>query len=72
MGPAELRKKGEIKKFKVVRSLPGRPERYYDLALFAEFTDVAAIDRYIAHPDHQAILPVVDATCQGRVPFNYE
>jgi hypothetical protein len=62
----------EIKSFKLATTLPGRPARMYSVGLFAEFEDVAAIDRYIAHPDHQAVIPVIDAACETRAAFNYE
>lgn len=70
---AALPKKiAEIKSFKLVHALPGRPARMYSLGLFAEFENVAAVDRYIAHPDHQAVIPVIDAVCESRAAFNYE
>ena len=62
----------EIKKWKVVHTLPGRPARFHHIALFSEFEDVAAVDRYIAHPDHQKVVPLVDKYCETRANFDYE
>jgi len=62
----------EIKGWRLVPSVPGRPARFYHLALFADFEDVAAVDRYVAHPDHQKVVQIVDAVCEHRAAFNYE
>ena len=62
----------EIKGFRIALSVPGRPARFYHLALFADFADVAAVDRYIVHPDHQRAVQIVDAVCEHRAVFNYE
>lgn len=62
----------EIKGWKLVHTVPGRPPRFYHLALFAEFADVAAVDRYIAHPEHQKIVALIDGACESRAAFNYE
>ena len=61
----------EIKGWKVVSTVPGRPERFSHVGLFSEFNDVAALDRYIAHPDHKAFVPLVDAYCESRANFDY-
>ncbi len=65
-------KSSEIKGWKLVETLPDRPPRMFSLGLFAEFADVAAVDRYVAHPDHQAVIPLIDAACETRAAFNYE
>lgn len=62
----------DIKSWKLVETLPGRPPRFYHLGWFAEFENVAAVDRYIAHPDHQAVVPLIEAACESRAAFNYE
>ncbi len=62
----------EIKKWKVVHTAPGRPARFHHIALFSEFEDVAAVDRYIANPDHQKVVPLVEKYCETRANFDYE
>lgn len=62
----------EIKGWKMETSVPGRPERFYHVGLFSEFKDVAALDRYIAHPEHQSVVKIIDACCQSRAGFDYE
>jgi quinol monooxygenase YgiN len=62
----------EIKSWKIVHTVPGRPARFSHLALFSEFEDMAALDRYIANPDHQAVLPLIEAACEQRSNFDYE
>jgi hypothetical protein len=62
----------EIKGWSVVWSMPGRSPRLSHLALFSEFDSVAALDRYIAHPEHQKILPLVEAVSESRANFDYE
>ena len=61
----------DIKGWQVVASVPGRPERYAHLALFSEFDDVAALDRYIVHPQHKKIVELVEAYCESRASFDY-
>jgi len=62
---------GDIKGWKVVETIPGRPERFSHVALFSEFEDVAGLDRYIAHPDHKAFVVMVEADCESRANFDY-
>lgn len=61
----------EIKGWKVVETVPGRPERFSHVGLFSEFADVAALDSYIAHPDHKAFVALVEAYCESRANFDY-
>ena len=61
----------DIKSMKVVKSVPGRPAPY-SIALFSEFEDLAALDRYVAHPDHQKIVKLVNELSETRLGFDYE
>ena len=45
----------EIRIFRVGRDLV-RSERSYDLALVSEFDDLAAMQRYQVHPEHQKVV----------------
>ena len=51
--------------------MPGRPAPY-SIALFSEFEDLAALDRYVAHPDHQKIVKLVNELSETRLGFDYE
>lgn len=62
----------EIKGWQVVPSVPGRPPRFYHMALFADFDDVAAVDRYIEHPEHRRVVELVEALCETRAVFNHQ
>ena len=62
----------EIKGLQVAWTVSGRSARNAQLALFSEFESTAALDRYIAHPDHQKILPLVEAVSENRISFDYE
>lgn len=61
----------EIKSWQIVHCLPARAGRAHHIALFSEFADAAAVDRYIAHPDHQKVVLLVDAYCETRANFDY-
>jgi len=61
----------EIKGWKVVETIPGRPERFSHVGLFSEFDDVAGLDRYIAHPDHRKFVVFVEKYCESRANFDY-
>ncbi len=61
----------EIKAWQLVNSVPGRPARFYHVGLFSEFADVAALDRYIAHPAHQRVVALIEAACESRAGFDY-
>lgn len=62
----------QIKGWEVRTSVPGRPARFYDIALFGDFEDVPGIDAYIACLPHQRLLETINAVCDARAPFNYE
>jgi len=49
-----------------------RSARSYDLALVADFADLAALDRYQVHPDHQAVVAKVKVLAESVVAVDYE
>lgn len=49
-----------------------RSERSYDFALVSDFDDLAALDRYQVHPDHQAVVAKVRAAAASVVAVDYE
>jgi hypothetical protein len=61
----------EIREFFVGRDVV-RSERSYDLALVSGFDDLAAMNRYQVHPDHQAVVAKVKALCNGVVAVDFE
>ena len=61
---------GQIK-FEVVIAQPGL-EATYDVVLYSEFADKAALDAYIKHPVHQAVVPFIGAIREGRQCMDYE
>ena len=58
-------------KFEVVLAQPGL-EATYDVVLYSEFTDKAALDAYINHPTHKAVVPFIGAVREGRQCMDYE
>jgi len=61
---------GQIK-FEVIIAQPGL-EATYDVVLYSEFEDKAALDAYIKHPVHQAVVPFIGAIREGRQCMDYE
>lgn len=49
-----------------------RSERSYDFALVSDFDDLAALDRYQVHPDHQSVVTKVRAAAASVVAVDYE
>jgi heme-degrading monooxygenase HmoA len=47
-------------------------EATYDIVLYSEFADRAALAAYIAHPVHQAVVPFIGAIREGRQCMDYE
>jgi quinol monooxygenase YgiN len=47
-------------------------EATYDVVLYSEFTDKAALDAYQEHPTHQAIKPFIGAVKLERQCMDYE
>lgn len=58
-------------RLEVARAQPGL-EATYDLVLYSEFVDRAALDAYQNHPTHVAIKPFLRAAAQERQCMDYE
>lgn len=61
----------EIRGFEVGRDVI-RSERSYDLGLISSFDDLAAMERYQVHPDHQEVVAKVRRLCQSVVAVDFE
>ena len=57
-------------KFEVALAEPGR-ECTYDLVLYSEFVDAAALDAYQNHPQHLALKPFIAAVRLERQCMDY-
>ncbi|MFT4219226.1 MAG: Dabb family protein [Microbacterium sp.] len=44
----------------------------WDVALVADFADRAALDAYLVHPDHQAVVAYVRSVVSDRVAVDFE
>ena len=60
----------EIREFRVGRDVV-RSERSFDLALVSAFDDLAAMQRYQVHPDHQQVVTLVKDLCTGVVAADF-
>ncbi|MET0319215.1 MAG: Dabb family protein [Duganella sp.] len=60
-----------ILKFEAVVAQPGL-EATYDVVLYSEFADRAALEAYGNHPDHVAIKPFISAVRSDRQCMDYE
>lgn len=58
-------------KLEVAIAQPGL-EATYDVVLYTEFTDRAALDAYQEHPQHVALKPFVIAVREARQCMDYE
>ena len=58
-------------KFEVVLAQPGL-EATYDVVLYSEFTDRAALEAYLEHPTHVAVKPFIAAVRSERQCMDYE
>lgn len=58
-------------KFEVMLAQPGL-EATYDVVLYSEFADRAALQAYIEHPTHKAVVPFIGAVREGRQCMDYE
>jgi len=47
-------------------------EASYDVVLYSEFADRAALEAYIQHPTHQAVVPFIGAIREARQCMDYE
>jgi len=43
-----------------------------DVVLYSEFADRAALQAYIEHPTHKAVVPFIGAVREGRQCMDYE
>lgn len=57
--------------FEVSLAQPGL-EATYDVVLYSEFADKAALAAYAAHPTHQALVPFIGAVREARQCMDYE
>ena len=60
-----------ILKFEVALAQPGL-EATYDVVLYSEFADRAALDAYQDHPQHVALKPFIGAVREARQCMDYE
>jgi len=49
-----------------------RSERSYDFALVSTFDDLAALDRYQVHPEHQKVVALVKEAAESVVAVDFE
>lgn len=56
--------------FEVVLAQPGL-EATYDVVLYSEFADKAALDAYLEHPTHHALKPFIGAIRDERQCMDY-
>lgn len=61
----------EIRAFSCGRDVL-RSARSYDFALVADFDDLAALDRYQVHPDHQAVVAKVKMLAESVVAVDFK
>lgn len=61
----------DIHSFEVGRDIL-RSERSYDLALVSDFADLAALERYQVHPEHQKVVALVKQAASSVVAVDYE
>ena len=47
-------------------------EATYDVVLYSEFADRDALEAYIKHPTHQAVVPFIGAIREARQCMDYE
>ncbi|MGZ3181090.1 MAG: Dabb family protein [Telluria sp.] len=57
--------------FEVALAQPGL-EATYDVVLYSEFADKAALDAYQDHPRHVAVKPFIGAVREARQCMDYE
>ena len=57
--------------FEVVLAQEGL-EATYDVVLYSEFADRAALQAYIEHPVHKAVVPFIGAIREWRQCMDYE
>jgi heme-degrading monooxygenase HmoA len=60
-----------IRTFEVTLAQPGL-EATYDVVLYSEFDSREALQAYIDHPTHKAVVPFIGAVREGRQCMDYE
>jgi len=50
----------------------GKSPRAWDVSLYSEFKDFAALDVYQKHPAHLEVVKFVDMVCEDRHVVDYE
>ena len=60
-----------ILKLEVALAQPGL-EATYDVVMYSEFADKAALDAYQDHPQHAALKPFIGAVREARQCVDYE
>jgi len=60
-----------ILKFEVTLAQPGL-EATYDVVLYSEFENRAALEAYAKHPTHHALVPFIGAIREARQCMDYE
>ena len=61
----------EIREFRFGRDVV-RSERSYDFGLVSSFDDLAAMERYQVHPEHQKVVAHVKTIAESVVAVDYE
>jgi Stress responsive A/B Barrel Domain len=62
----------EIIKIEVGINCPDAPKTNHDIALYSEFEDLAALDRYQVHPEHQRVAGFISKVRTSRAAVDYE
>lgn len=58
-------------KFEVALAQPGL-EATYDAILYSEFESKEALEAYVTHPTHKAVVPFIGAVREARQCMDYE
>ena len=59
-----------MRTFEVILAQPGL-EANYDVVLYSEFENREALEAYVKHPTHQALIPFIGAIREGRQCMDY-
>jgi len=60
-----------IVEFEVITPQQGL-ENTFDLALYSGFSDAAALQAYVVHPEHQKVVALIGARRTGRACIDYD
>ncbi len=61
----------EIKHYEFGRDIM-HSERSFDFALVSSFDNTESLRRYIAHPEHQEVLKLINAICDSIKSVDFE